>query len=400
MQLWLLLLALAPAAAFHQECASGTELCVPITECSDFESSRIILTTCGFRGRKPRICCRVATEVSTTGPAVPETRAPDVTPPATIPDMKPPEITNSSSISLLNLAFLPDECGNPERILQKFVLKAPETPTPCDLSPEDQAAGRRCQAGATGGFEATPGKWPWMALFGEKLESGVLGHWFCGGTLITDRHVLTAAHCLRPQQAASVGVRLGDHDLSFDAEVDHQERNIAWIRRHPDYRGAQNDIALVRLTEPVVLTDAVRPICLPPAGSEHHGRDVEMAGWGRLGFDAKPSDILQEVPLRVSDEADCEHAHSQVPSFSFRFPGGFQGTKVCALSRDGEPRDACPGDSGGPLMAEVMAAAPQLPARYELVGVVSTGVGCGNQAFPGIYTKVSRYIDWIVQNLE
>lgn len=70
-----------------------------------------------------------------------------------------------------------------------------------------------------------------------------------------------------------------------------------------------------------------------------------------------------------------------------------QGTKVCALSRDETPRDACPGDSGGPLMAE------RPDGLYELVGVVSTGVGCGNPDFPGIYTKVSAYVDWILANL-
>lgn len=243
-----------------------------------------------------------------------------------------------------------------------------------------------------GGFNAQHGKWPWMVLFGRWTDAR-LDDWFCGGTLITDRHVLTAAHCLRPEQAGVVGARIGDHDLSTSFEVKHQQRNVSSIVQHPQYRGSQNDIALVQLQTPVQLTDAVRPICLPPAGAEHDGKDVEMAGWGQLEFLGDTPDVLQEVPLRVSDVTDCERAHRRVPQFSTKFPGGFQGTKICALSRDGQPRDACPGDSGGPLMA----ASPD--GTYQLIGIVSTGVGCGNQEFPGIYTKVSAYIDWIQANL-
>ena len=245
---------------------------------------------------------------------------------------------------------------------------------------------------AIGGINAVVGKWPWMVLLGRWSEAG-LGGWFCGGTLITDRHVLTAAHCLRPEEAGAVGALIGDNDLNRQDEVEHQQRNVSSVVRHPRYLGSQNDLAVVRLAAPVRLTEDVSPICLPPAGSQHLGREVEMAGWGLLEFAGNASDVLQEVELRVADPAACEAAYRRLPRFEARFPGGFQGTKVCAESRDGEPRDACRGDSGGPLMA------PLPNNTYQLVGVVSAGVGCGNPEFPGLYTKVSAYIDWISSQL-
>ncbi|XP_037074919.1 proclotting enzyme-like [Pollicipes pollicipes] len=172
--------------------------------------------------------------------------------------------------------------------------------------------------------------------------------WFCGGVLITDQHVLTATHCLRTEQAATVAARIGDHDLTTFEDVHHQERNITSIVRHPQCHASQNDLAVVRLQSPVQLTDAVRPICLPLADSQHHGGAT-----------------------RVVDEDVCENAYRQAPAFNTIFPGGFQGTKICAGSRDNKPRDACRGDSGGPLMA-------QLPdGSYRLIGIVSTGVDCG-----------------------
>ncbi|XP_037076333.1 trypsin-1-like [Pollicipes pollicipes] len=167
---------------------------------------------------------------------------------------------------------------------------------------------------------------------------------------------------MRPEQAATVVARIGDHDLTTFEDVRHQERNITSIARHPQYHVSQKDLAV-------------------------------MAGWGLVEFSGETADVLHEVPLRVVDEDVCENAYRRAPVFNMTFPGGFQGTKTRADSRDDKPRDACRGDSVGPLMVQLA------DASYQLIGIVSTGVGCGNPEFPGIYTKVSFYIDWILGNL-
>ncbi|KAF0307120.1 Venom protease [Amphibalanus amphitrite] len=388
MSLWWIYLALLAFAAsisgaltFPQQdarCHQSDQQCISILSCPQFQTRADVLRfrprPCGFIGTTALVCCSVARTGGLTG-----TRSP-----------------------------LPISCGHTR--VQEFFFRPSTGPPPSfELSgqlPGPPTGGRRRRQAAlgesgegefvavqaVGGVDAQLGKWPWMVLFGRWTDDG-LGNWFCGGTLITDRHVLTAAHCLRPEEAGSVGTHIGDNDLNLQFEVEHQVRNVSRVVRHPQYLGSQNDLAVVRLATPVELTEHVSPICLPPAGAEHIGQDVEMAGWGLLEFGGNASDILQEVALRVADPAVCETAYRRVPQFESRFPGGFQGTKVCAESRDGEPRDACRGDSGGPLMVRLA------DDTYQLVGVVSTGVGCGNPEFPGLYTKVSSYIDWIVSQL-
>ncbi|XP_043236012.1 proclotting enzyme-like isoform X1 [Amphibalanus amphitrite] len=376
-------------ASFGSRC-SGTQECVNIRDCSAFRTREDILrkrpTLCGFSGRVPLVCCDSEGQVAER-------------PPSVLPKQCGKQIFQLEPLTAKKRSRRQVHRRRPTKPFLSSQMVAVEverftTPrpviggTPVDLVSEIPG-GRLVH------------RWPWMVLFGRWTDAG-LGGWFCSGTLITDRHVLTAAHCLRPEEAGTVGARIADHDLTLPDEVLHQQRNVSRIVRHPQYAGAQNDLAVVRLAAPVELTDSVQPICLPPAGADHLGRDAAVAGWGLLEFNGHSPDILQEAPLRVTDPAVCETAYRRVPQFERRFPGGFQGTKVCAESRDGEPRDACRGDSGGPLM---VLSAPRgdtrLPFRgtYQLVGVVSTGVGCGNPQFPGLYTKVSAYIDWIVSQL-
>ncbi|KAF0290577.1 Clotting factor B [Amphibalanus amphitrite] len=240
--------------------------------------------------------------------------------------------------------------------------------------------------------ELEQGRWPWMALLGERVNGQ--RRWTCGGTLISARTVLTAAHCVDGRQPADLKVRLGEYDLSTTRDGKHVNVPVARIVVHPRYRRKHNDLALLHLGRPVPISRQIKPACLPPGHADHTGRPVDLAGWGHTEFQGKVSRVLHEARLRVVNVSRCEQAYEHLLTFDRDFPGGFQGTKLCANSADGTSKDACQGDSGGPLVYRTTG----IERRYQVIGVVSTGLGCGNPNYPGIYTKVSMYVLWILRN--
>ncbi|CAL7940154.1 unnamed protein product [Xylocopa violacea] len=213
---------------------------------------------------------------------------------------------------------------------------AVESPAPCFCS----CGLRNEESRIVGGQTTRMNEFPWMARL------SYLNKFYCGGTLINDRFVLTAAHCVKGF-------------LNFD-----------------------NDIALLRLNERVPLSDTIRPICLPSIRDKHYvGTKAIASGWGTLHEDGKPSCLLQEVEVPVMSLQDCRNT-----SYS---PRMISDNMMCAGYLDGK-KDSCQGDSGGPLIAE------RDDKKYELIGIVSWGNGCARPGYPGVYTRVTRYIDWIV----
>ncbi|CAH0731827.1 unnamed protein product, partial [Brenthis ino] len=236
----------------------------------------------------------------------------------------------------------------------------------------------RAQSRAVGARPANPREWPWMAsITPEGFEQ------YCGGTLITDRHVMTAAHCTRRWKAEELYVRLGEYDFRRTNDSRSYNFRVIEIRQHElfDHTNYHHDIAILKLHRAAVFNTYVWPICLPPRGLPLENELATVTGWGTLWYGGPQSHVLMEVSVPVWVHQDC------VNSFS---DSVFNET-LCAGGKEGG-KDACQGDSGGPLMYQMSS------GRWAIIGVVSWGVRCGEALHPGLYTRVDQYLEWIVLN--
>nr|XP_019931520.2 serine protease snake-like [Aedes albopictus] len=236
-----------------------------------------------------------------------------------------------------------------------------------------------------GGEQARVGEFPHQALLGYPSETNRI-EFKCGGSLISKRYVLTAAHCSKGSDIPTV-VRLAELDLSVD-DKDQVDFDVEKVIKHPEYspRQAYHDIALVKLDQDVFFTKMLRPACLWTR-QELNMTQALATGFGRTEFAGTTSDQLMKVQLDVFGANECNFLSSS--SMQRKFPRGIISGQICAGSlRDN--RDTCQGDSGGPL--EVVT--DQKGCTFHIIGITSTGAGCGFAA-PSIYTRVSSYIDWI-----
>ncbi|KAJ0172183.1 hypothetical protein K1T71_012156 [Dendrolimus kikuchii] len=236
----------------------------------------------------------------------------------------------------------------------------------------------RAEGRVTGTRAGKPRDWPWMALVTPKNREQ-----YCGGTLISDRHVLTAAHCTNGQKAEDLSVRLGEYDLTRSNDSRSYNFRVIEIRRHEKYdsKTYYNDVAILKLHRPAVFNTYVWPICLPPPGMQMTNETAIVIGWGVQFIGGPKSNVLMEVSVPIWDHQKCKDAYVERVS----------AVNICAAGYEGE-KDACQHDSGGPLMY-------QMPSgRWAIIGIVSWGLRCGEANHPGIYTKVESYLEWIVQN--
>lgn len=234
-----------------------------------------------------------------------------------------------------------------------------------------------------GGANSTPGAWPWQAALYKE------GDFQCGATLISSQWLVSAGHCfyhaLDDHWVARLGaLRRGSNLLSPHEQV----RVISHIFIHPGYidTGFVNDISILRMEEPVRFTDYIRPVCLPPPTADiRDGRLCTVVGWGQLYETGRVfPDTLQQVQLPLVSTEECRKRTLFLPLYRLT------NNMFCAgFDRGG--RDACLGDSGGPLMCE------EPDGRWTLQGVTSNGYGCARANRPGVYTKVARYVAWIDQ---
>ncbi|KAG7296117.1 hypothetical protein JYU34_021213 [Plutella xylostella] len=234
------------------------------------------------------------------------------------------------------------------------------------------------------------GEYPWqVAILKKDPKESV---YVCGGTLIDGLHIMTAAHCIKSHHAIDLRVRLGEWDVNHDVEFfPYIERDVLSVHVHPQYYAGtlDNDLAILKLQSPVEWTKYphISPACLPDKYTDYAGQRCWTTGWGKDAFGdyGKYQNILKEVDVPIHGHNQCQQQLRQTRlGFNYELSPGF----LCAGGEEG--KDACKGDGGGPLVCE-------RGGTWQLVGVVSWGIGCGQPGVPGVYVKVAHYLDWIAQ---
>nr|XP_020460110.1 ovochymase-2-like isoform X2 [Monopterus albus] len=261
-----------------------------------------------------------------------------------------------------------------------------------------------------GGAEATYGSHPWLVSLRLK------GSHFCGGAILTDRWIMTAAHCfasLSKESLSNVSMAVGE----FDRRVNDEEEQVFRVKTvtvHENYHHAwpmSYDIALVELDQHIQLGVRVQPICLPlPDEKILPQTSCIVGGWGRIKEKGRLPAILREVQLNLVEPSKCKYVLQTVHSSVLhkRPVQSWSAMTVLCAGPERGGRDACQGDSGGPLVC--LAGSGRGP--WVALGITSWGKGCGRswknnsirppsrRGSPGVFTDVRLLLPWIKHKLQ
>lgn len=226
------------------------------------------------------------------------------------------------------------------------------------------------------GFEAVEHEFPFMAALMNRRRQ------FCGGSLIDEKHILTAAHCvahLSKNDVQHLRVRLGDHNIK-DNDNTSIEKRVKRVIRHIGFssKTLHNDVAILTMEDAVEYNRNIQPICLAHGTSQYVNQRVTVAGWGTLTEGGRQPDELMKVDVDVWTNDKCK------VSYGSNAPGGITSHMLCASRPQ---RDSCSGDSGGPLFS--------CNGACTQIGIVSWGIGCAQSNYPGVYTRITAMKDWI-----
>lgn len=247
-----------------------------------------------------------------------------------------------------------------------------------------------------GGVDAYNKDYPFMAFLRvrtDRIEKPIS----CGGSILNEQWIISAAHCSLGDRKASIKVILGVDNLRKRAPL----RETRGLFFHTNYvydriNAFKNDLLLIKLREPITFDDKIKPIALPEKGEEKLYKEVEIVGWGatrsELYFVPSPpkdSSQLQMTTIGMYDDDYCYKKSRDRITYRFN-----KSMMICA-GVEGDYKDNCQGDSGGPLVAR------RVPSRQPVVlGLVSFGFTCGRPDKPAYFTRVSAYLDWIERTIK
>ncbi|XP_076376155.1 chymotrypsin-2 [Megalopta genalis] len=217
-----------------------------------------------------------------------------------------------------------------------------------------------------GGRNATPGKFPYQACILKR------SYFICGGSIISENLILTAAHCIYGESASDIEVVVGTYTLPlWKPAIKYSPQKLIWHAHYNPQKDFLNDIGLIWLTKNIPFTENIQPIRLPSVNRDATGEKAVITGWGRLSEKGLTPYILQEIELEIISQQYC------------LFEWNVTDSQICTLTKISE--GVCNGDSGGPLVL-----------NGEQVGIVSYGSPCARN-IPDVYTKVYSYKQWITE---